>query len=1348
MSSTTATKAAAFVPSPEQAAVLDAPTDADVLVVAGAGSGKTFTMTQRIIRLIERGVAPERILGLTFTRKAASELLSRVSAAVAGSVLKPEVSTYDAFFQSIVRQYGLLVGFDRNTQPLSEAGAFQLASEVIGERFDLVRAARAEGLDMGAFPSLVGDVLALSDAIGGAMIGNGCTTVEQAIGRVRDWDRAFLDRLDRAIGDEPVPEERPKPPARPRGKKDLDRRLAQWREDCLAALHLTCVYTADQLRRTVCRREVLLSLAEAYREAKRRRNMAEFSDFTIAAFQLVTRFPSIGEECRRRYTHVLLDEYQDTSTTQAMLLAALFHRGTAMGERSAVSAVGDPFQSIYAWRGASPGAFRMFQRDFGMDTAASVSSQPYALSVTRRNARIVLDAANALTLPLRRTPRRPGSSLMREVDVPPLSSLEGKPNGTLGLLGYQTLGQEIDGVTRFVKAAASIWRAAAEREAAAKGTTASPAPRVAVLFRSKTGMPAFRDALEAAGLRVLTVGHSALLERPDVRDLLAMLHVAGDHTDAASLMRLLATPRYALSAGDLTALADLAEQLNVEYRYRALAQAGLADPDAPRRTWAATVREHRNEVANAVFLPDLLLRDDLADLLARSASVSAAGSNAVLRASEALRRVRRAVGRPLTDVVRTAAEALGLDVDTVLAQAVMRPGSTVLPAQAHAPFEQVIALVDTYAQEIVGDGVPSLPGFMAWVDSLRAVPEESQGMPDEPADVVFMTIHQSKGLEWDAVAVVGMGRGSFPSSQGDHLRIDPDPDHPGHAGSGDDPAGSGYEPPEYRESARTWLMNPAAVPVPMRVDAGILPRFPHDAASGSDADPLAALEALDDVETIDDEAFGSMRAVAGLSGDGEDADDRDAWYLTQSEEYGRRLHADERRLAYVALTRARTDALLTFSASGSLSRDPDADGPAKPLDADAKASNFWLETRDALAGRSDRVDAGASLGGGGDAEAGADADAGTGGDAAGTERPDLPAGFFVGDAARAYEECVVGSAWREPVDGPSGAASLPWPGSLSERMGGILRSGADLVRATMAQESSPRTPEGDGDDDDGGTDEAGAGAQDGSLFELARTLCDDRDLMGDLLAAGAPAAELDAAVKAKATRITASGRRSVTAMQALGGHLTAREARDYWRGIVRPIPRVASPNAAAGTVFHAWAERFLNARLNPERPDVPAPAPQDEQLGVWQRRLMDSPWARRMPVWAERQIVVSVPELGGAIINGKLDAVFAGGLGESASRGDLHGDGAPAPVRYTVIDWKTGRRPRTAEDTARKLAQLDLYRLLLARMEGLPVEAINAALYYVSEADPARRLIAAEPKSLGEILDRLRVAVPEGSDTD
>ena len=233
-----------FTDSPEQAAVVQAPSYADVVVVAGAGSGKTYTMTRRIITLIEQGVSPEKILGLTFTRKAASELLSRVSAAVTRdqrerglksanmTFLKPEVSTYDAFFQSIVRQYGLLVGFDQNTQPLSEAGAMQLIHTVLDRHMDDLMA--FDG-DLKSFNTIAGNVFALSNAISGAMIGGDCTSFDEAVQRVRDWDEAFVEQIAKALDGETVPTEEPKSPKLPkRLKKDSDadyeKKLEKYRE--------------------------------------------------------------------------------------------------------------------------------------------------------------------------------------------------------------------------------------------------------------------------------------------------------------------------------------------------------------------------------------------------------------------------------------------------------------------------------------------------------------------------------------------------------------------------------------------------------------------------------------------------------------------------------------------------------------------------------------------------------------------------------------------------------------------------------------------------------------------------------------------------------------------------------------------------------------------------------------------------------------------------------------------------------------------------------------------------------------------------------------------------------------
>ncbi|WP_033493095.1 ATP-dependent helicase [Bifidobacterium biavatii] len=1427
-----------FTDSPEQAEVIGAPAEADVLVVAGAGSGKTYTMTRRIISLIERGVSPERILGLTFTRKAASELLNRVSAAVTGDrssdgrrmFLKPEVSTYDAFFQSIVRQYGLLVGFDQNTQPLSEAGAIQLASTVVGRHTDLLLAD-----DYGSFNAVVGKVLDLSHAIGNAMIGGDTATVDKAIGRIRAWDEAFVRRLDKAIGDDPVPEAEPKPKAPRRAKKDTDAQYAAKRDAYRAELHDLCVWRCAALRDTAKRRDVLLTLVEEYEQEKRRQNMAEFSDFTVAAYQLVSRFPSIGERYRRRYTHVLLDEYQDTSTTQAMLLAALFHPET--GERSSVNAVGDPFQSIYAWRGASPGAFRMFQHDFGMGKDA----RPHPLSVTRRNSRVVLEAANNLTAPLRVAPRRAGSSLMREVDVDPLAAMDDAPVGTIGVLGLTTFGQEIDAVARFAKAAIARYRHDPRTDGGASGTVpaddadgdadhnrnaddssqtdvadtsdgksadtesataGSPdgKPHVAVLFRAKTHMAEFAQGLERAGLTTLVVGYSALLERPDVRDLLALLHAVADHTDTNALMRLLATPRYGLSADGLTALARLAERLDTQARYRALVEAGLVDtelvdaagsesddesltdasvsPDA-----AEVVREYRDRVPHAVFLADLLERKDLARLVAAESSLDEQARSTIVRAGAALRTVQAAVNHPLAEVIETAVRALELDIDMIVAQAVAHPDRAVDPSAARSGVDAIISLVDTFTREIVEGSTPTLRGFMAWTDSLASVEEENAATPDTPADVVLMTIHQSKGLEWDAVAVAGMAAGTFPSSKG-RLHIAADENHAGGMNEGS------WTPPEYQATVATWLDDSAAVPVPVRVDSGILPRFPHDAEPGGD--PQDALDMLDDVEVIDDEIYGDLR---GKNIDDMDTVDPDGWYLTQSEEYGRRLLADERRLAYVALTRARHDALLTYSRYPSADRDPRStlDRPGRKPN-EAKPSVFWSEVRDSLCHHADLVmangkeqnnseaaadttdtvdmpDTPASVSNKHAASASQDRKAPA--NVASPVMPSLddieatrPDGFFVGEHAADYERLVVEAAWAAPLEPHDENATLPWPAALSKNV--VDR----LIRAVVMH-----------GDPSGDAPAAGNMPDRDSLVGRASMLTADPDLMPREFD---DAKQLDEYVRTQALRVLGNSRQSVTSLQARAGQLSESERRQVWRGIVRPIPKVASPLAEAGTLFHSWAERFVNAwgedsidgaiddavlgssadtvddptfgtapvtvsretmidDLAKREQDIrqreasgDAVPAKERDLAVWQRRLVESRWAERRPAWAERQIVAAIPSIGDAIVNGKLDAVFHGGLDETDQC-----------KRYTIVDWKTGYRPVKPKDIERKLVQLDWYRLLLSIIERVPLECIDATLYYLREEDEAKRELPALDKTETQILAELRDGgVPDQSDND
>ncbi len=1342
----------------EQSAIVDADVNEDLLVVAGAGSGKTMTMTSRIIALIRRGVPSEQILGLTFTRKAASELQSRVGAAVirrdqgrgASAVdpernfLKPTVSTYDAFFQSIVRQYGLLVGMDQDTRPLSSAGAYQLASQVVADHLDLIFPAGASAQDgqsddlgSATFSTTVNRVLGLTGAVTTSMISSDCPDFDQAVERIRAWDRAFVDRADQLIGDQPVPDAEPTVSLSPpkRSKKETDEHFQGKIKAFRDKRQSIRLYRVDAMRRAVLTREKLLTLVQDYQRAKRQANMAEFGDFTLAAFQLVDRFPSISAQLRRRYSHVFLDEYQDTSTTQALLLAAIFHpqrlkknQGSAdqAPGRSAVTAVGDPFQSIYAWRGASPGAFRTFQAQFGMlaDRPASGSGplsgvtafgrsqdqDPLTLSRTFRNSSWVLKAANQLTVPLRHRGQESRSEAeLREVDVARLRPREDADPGTVGLLGYRTGGQEIDGVVRFALRARELYG------------NQGDAPHVAVLFRSKAALPRYREALEAAGLSCQVVGYSSLFDRPEVMDLRALLSLICDHTDSDSLMRLLASARFGMDAADLSALASLAARVNEDSQYRALVRAGLVESDPDPRRRREDLHRYRDQVPNDVFLVDLLLRDDLPDLL-KSSGLSARGRALAAEAARVICQVQAESSAPLRQVVIAAIRALDLDVDLVLARSLANPGHPLEPSQAKAGIQALLDQVDVYLSELPQGLGPSLHGFVSWLSSLDQSPEMPTDGDDRHADVALMTVHQAKGLEWDAVAVVGLKRGSFPSSQGDRLTVKPASDQP----VVQSPDGPVYQ---YNCTARTWLVDPQSVPVPVRADAMILPRFPHDAPLG--ADPEDLLGRLD-LACLEEEAMGLSRE-SGLDDQARPVH-ADAIAPSQREQYGRRLLDDERRLIYVAATRARHDLLLTFS------QDSQAESAAlnTPAPDPDKASNFWTELVEELF--QEEPDA-VKL------ERSEDAQEGV---------PTPPLGVFVGEHAQSYRQSIVDRALEEvdqvaARDGERDQAL--WPPMLSARTRQALNRSAAWVRA-----GEPGDPAVDEDGDDG----LYANAVRVLQVSTGRLGVADDQLLTDL--------DL---LRRTGRRILGHGARSVTAIQAGSAEGNPKMERDYWQGLVRPIPQVASPQAEAGTRFHDWARRFILPEIfAPEGlvdlPDQAAPAdlldgplgpgamaerarmlagldqeresldpkadPVQARLLIWEQRLADSDWAQRTPVWVERPIVAV---LAGQIVKGKLDAVFTGGL--DPDRPDL---------RYTIVDWKTGSRPHGEESTNRRLVQLDFYRLLLSRLQGIGLSTIDACLYYVSEDRSQDRLIRARARTEEEILASLAEGIPEQSDED
>lgn len=1373
-------------PSVEQDRVINAPTNQDVLIVAGAGSGKTYTMTRRVIQLIQSSVAPESILGLTFTNKAAAELLSRVSAEVsasgAKSFLKPEVMTYDAFFQSIVRRYGLLVGFNQNTMPLSDAGAMEIIKSIIGKYLDNPQNHNKNLNKLYDFDTLCSDVMKLCAEISCSMIGvdaqgNTCSSVPQAVQKIREWNNEFAEHLKNVIGNKKVESPLPaKSPAIPKYRKvkktagmsaeDVTKISAEkFKQACKKYEKYwddSCLQLCVNLYNSCVKRDILLDLVLQFDAEKKRVNMAQFSDFTIAAYYLVTHFPSICAQYRNQYSQVLLDEYQDTSTTQAMLINTLFHAENdvdnggdndgdfAASKRTHVMAVGDPFQAIYSFRGASTGAFCKFEQDFNIN-----EQNKYSLTVTRRNSLFILKVANALTEPMRgengdnstqNASRRFSSIDDREVQVETLKPKEDASNGTIAALFMPSQAEEIDAVVRFAK------------KIVEKYGENPLEPQLAILFRSKANMPKYAEKLESAGIRTSIVGYSSLIEKPAVKDVLSLLKVVQDHSDSNSLMRLLATPRFALSTDDLGALAAIANSANTEYLYNIYSSAGLLEADLPKSQWDSAVRNLRNKansgeisgqvinIYGGVYLADLIMRDFSTKndqwVNQMQQKLSIGGFDAVKRLSKILHNVEGIQRNSLTNVMQAAVQALNVDIDTAVGSALKYKdfSNQIMLDDMRSVLDSLNAIVETYIQEMGEWQDVSLRGLISWIDSAKNLDSQSgssvsSSSQTEPAQVVLMTVHQSKGLQWPAVAVVGLKEGAFPSNQGDSLKVDDN----GQA------------------SARIPLEFAASVPTALRVDANILPHFPHNATRVEAMHPEKAMQSLDSVQKIFDEIKPDRtkalcdfaEAVKEVdSCDSSDCGDFlseetkrvynsyksqqsvDSMPFTQSEERGIQLHMDERHLMYVALTRAKFAALLTGSATS---------GDSAQSGRKRSASVFLNESINAIKNLNGAIEVQRR-----------DSDEENKTESKESKEYDLSQnglnqdvsnqdvfGFIAGDDAQEF--AAEFSKIAPQSDSSSLEPTLKWPCTLSSTIEKSLIESAKLVENC--------------DSDLESVYDSSINTNPKSLLYKAKIFIQDADLTSQN--------DCDYSLEElaeKVNKISSGSRLNVTSLQKISKIAQNAKTSVYNNllACIRPIPSIPSIDANLGTKFHAWAQQFVDSATPSESCECYEwknivkhgisleKTPENRQkviddfnqsckdsdsqscaLDQWKQRLIESRWAKRVPLAAEMPILMQIDntEFANRIINGTLDAVFAGGL-----------DASDTTKLYTIVDWKTGKRPKSAEDIRLKLEQLDWYRMLLARATNVDLRCIDATLYYVSEARAENREIHALCKTRDEIL--------------
>ncbi|HEX4688445.1 MAG TPA: ATP-dependent DNA helicase, partial [Nocardioides sp.] len=450
----------------------------------------------------------------------------------------------------------------------------------------------------------------------------------------------------------------------------------------------------------------LMDLVRGYRRLKRDLGLMDFSDQIELGARLAVEQPDVGAMERERFRVVLLDEYQDTSVAQATMLSRLFSGGHA------VTAVGDPNQAIYGWRGASVSNILHFADTFPAPAGSGVPTYP--LTISRRSDRRILDVANRLAEPLY-------SAYAGQVVR--LAPQDDAGDGEVSARVLPTLADEL------------AWLADEIGSVHQGGAAWSD---IGVLTRDNAHAADVFDALTARDVPVEIVGLSGLIRLPEVAEVVATLHLLNDVTANAALLTLLTGPRWAIGPRDLRLLGR-----------RAAALAG----GGPRTS--ETLGDQLIGIADGIDPAEIAALCDALDSPGDAAYSPEALERFALLGAE-LRMLRRSVGEPLLDIVRRIIDTSGVDIELA---------SAVSPAAA-ARRDNLDLFVKAVAEFQAVDGDVSLSALLAY---LTAEDDQGNGLdlatPTAADSVKLLTVHRAKGLEWDHVFVVGVCETRFPSNR-------------------------------------------------------------------------------------------------------------------------------------------------------------------------------------------------------------------------------------------------------------------------------------------------------------------------------------------------------------------------------------------------------------------------------------------------------------------------------------------------------------------------------------------------------------------------------------------------------
>ncbi len=607
-----------------------------LLIVAGAGSGKTRVLTHRIAWLLgERGVQPGQVLAITFTNKAAAEMRERVASLVGPRARAMWVMTFHSACVRILRREAAKVGMKSTFSIYDAADSQRLMSLVL----------RDLDLDPKRYPP-----------------------------------RGFTHQVSN-LKNELIDEE---------------------------------TYAAQVAEGNHYDRMV----AEAYSQYQRRlrqANALDFDDIIMMTVNVLQAFPDVAEYYRRRFRHVLVDEYQDTNQAQYQLIRELVGPVRGPEESYAVPpaelcVVGDSDQSIYAFRGASIRNILEFEQDYA-DARTILLEQNY------RSTQRILRAANAV---IARNEGRRAKNLWTD-------------SGDGAMITGYVADNEHDEASFIAK----------EIDDLAESHEVRPGD-VAVFYRTNAQSRAIEEVLVRVGLPYKVVGGTRFYERREVKDALAYLRVISNPADTVNLRRILNTPKRGIGDRAEACVAALAERERIPF-VAALGRAGDAPGIATRSVTAINGFTALLEGLREVHDGDGGIAALLEAVLDRSGYITE------LRASHDPQDETRVEN--LAELVAVAQE-----FDERRAQEIEESGGELAPGQEPEDVGPAGAL-EEFLEQV---------SLVADADGIPDGPDGATG-PDLGV-VTLMTLHTAKGLEFPVVFLTGLEDGTFP-----HLRSLGDP---------------------------------------------------------------------------------------------------------------------------------------------------------------------------------------------------------------------------------------------------------------------------------------------------------------------------------------------------------------------------------------------------------------------------------------------------------------------------------------------------------------------------------------------------------------------------------------------